>query len=156
MLDFQDLPTDHGAYVLHLSLAQPQLICIGRLGLQQFSVGDYVYSGSARGAGGLRARVNRHLRGSGIRHWHIDYLCAVAQVQDVFYTVTDNLLECLWSQAVARLPQAFIPVPRFGSSDCQSGCKAHLVALTLGFNLASIQTTLSFDGTISLVQLGRS
>jgi Uri superfamily endonuclease len=91
-------------------------------------MGPYLYVGSARGAGGLRARVGRHLLGGGARHWHIDYLRADAEVLGAFYTVTDRMLECEWSQTLAQLPRAFIPVPHFGSSDCKSGCTAHLIA----------------------------
>jgi Uri superfamily endonuclease len=76
------------------------------------------------------ARVGRHLRGDSPRRWHIDYLRAVAEVQNVLYTVTDAPLECAWSQALAHLPNAFIPVPLFGASDCRSGCGAHLIGFS--------------------------
>ena len=129
MPDFHDLPSVHGAYVLPLFISRSQAIIIGRLGQHCLPVGHYFYVGSACGAGGLRARVGRHLRGDGARHWHIDYLRGAAEVRNVFYTVTDTSVECLWSQALAQLPNAFIPVPHFGASDCRSGCRAHLVAL---------------------------
>jgi Uri superfamily endonuclease len=127
MLDFDDLPISSGVYVLRLFLSRSQVLVIGRLGRHHLPAGHYFYVGSARGAGGLRSRVGRHLRGDGTPHWHIDYLRAVAEVQNVLYTVTDSRLECAWSQAVPQLPQAFIPVPRFGADDCRSGCAAHLV-----------------------------
>jgi Uri superfamily endonuclease len=122
-----ELPATHGTYALHIVLTQSQLLIIGRLGRQRFPGGHYFYVGSARGPGGLRSRVGRHVRGDGQPHWHIDYLRACAEVRAVFYTVTDTPLECAWCQAVAQLPQAFIPVAHFGASDCRSGCAAHLI-----------------------------
>ncbi len=68
MINFQDLPASHGTYVLHLFVSHAQPIEVGRLGLQHLPIGDYFYIGSARGAGGLRARVGRHLRGDGAPH----------------------------------------------------------------------------------------
>ncbi len=86
------------------------------------------------GTGGLRARLGRHLRGEGKSHWHIDTLRRVARVQDICYLAAPWItvgqrLECLWSQALASLPGATVPVPGFGASDCRLGCPAHLVAL---------------------------
>lgn len=127
MIVLSDLPVSHGTYAVHLSVSLARLISIGRLGQYRVPLGDYFYLGSARGAGGLRARVGRHLRGDGALHWHIDTLRAAAEVCEAFYTVTDTPLECVWSQALAQLPDAFIPVPHFGSSDCRSGCSAHLI-----------------------------
>jgi Uri superfamily endonuclease len=150
-----NLPASSGAYVLHLEVVQPESISIGRLGWQSLPAGHYFYMGSACGAGGLRARVNRHLRGGGNRHWHIDYLRAVAEVQDVFYTVADRRLECVWSQSLIQFPRAFIPVPHFGSSDCRSGCAAHLVALPRHLRLASVLEKLSAASNTQLVHLCR-
>jgi Uri superfamily endonuclease len=138
MINLQDLPAVPGTYVLHLSVLLVQRVSVGHLGQQHFPIGAYFYVGSARGAGGLRARVGRHLRGDGARHWHIDYLRAVAEVRNAFYTVTDTPAECAWSQALAQLPHAFIPVPRFGSSDCRSGCGAHLIAFSRRADNASV------------------
>ena len=142
MFDIHDLPASRGAYVLHLSVASAQRISVGRLGHYHFSAGDYFYVGSAHGAGGLRARIGRHLRGAGTRHWHIDYLRAIADVHEVFYTVTDESLECAWSHALARLPRASIPAPHFGAGDCRSGCVAHLIAFPPRTHLTAVPRIL--------------
>jgi len=153
MINFLDLPISHGSYGLHLSVRRAQPIGVGRLGQYHLPLGDYFYLGSARGAGGLQARVGRHLRGDGARHWHIDYLRAVAEVRNVFYTVADTSLECAWSQALAQLPAAFIPIPRFGSSDCRSGCRAHLIAFPRRSRPVSVQEVLSVVSTSPVVLL---
>jgi Uri superfamily endonuclease len=97
--------------------------------------------------------VGRHLRGAGALYWHIDYLRTVSEVRAVFYTVTDKALECGWSQALAQLPHAFIPVPHFGSSDCRSGCAAHLVAFPRRADLAEVQHVLGQVAGAPLVRL---
>ncbi len=153
MLDFRDLPAAHGAYVLPLIVSRPQSITIGCLGQYRLPAGHYFYVGSARGAGGLRARVGRHLRGDGALHWHIDYLRAVVEVQGALYTVTDRALECEWSQALAQLPQAFIPVPHFGSSDCRLSCAAHLIAFPCDPDIFNVQRALGQAAHAPLVQL---
>jgi Uri superfamily endonuclease len=128
------IPRKPGAYGLHLHLYQPKEILIGRLGSHLFPAGGYLYLGSAFGPGGLAARLGRHLRGGSHPHWHIDALRAVSQVKGYCYLVRQSPtkptpLECLWSQALTRLPGTRVPAPGFGASDCRSGCPAHLVAL---------------------------
>jgi len=153
MSDFSILPAARGAYVLHLYISRPQLLIVSRLGQYRLPAGYYFYAGSAHGAGGLQARVGRHLRRAGTLHWHIDYLRAVSKVQDVFYTVTDEARECKWSRALAQLPRAFIPIPYFGSSDCRSGCVAHLVAFPRRAEFAGVQRVLEQAAGAPLVRL---
>jgi len=130
-----NIPALPGSYILWLRLPQPQDLVVGRLGRFPFPAGDYLYMGSARGAGGLRARLGRHL--SGVRfqrlgklHWHIDYLRQVTQARGFGYNLASKK-ECLWSQKLAALPKACFPVPGFGASDCRSGCNAHLIYLPM-------------------------
>jgi Uri superfamily endonuclease len=153
MSDFYDLPAARGSYVLHLCVSHPRLLIVGRRGPHSLPAGHYFYAGSAHGAGGLRARLGRHLRGDGAVHWHIDYVRAVAEVQTAFYTVTDDALECAWSQALAQLPRAFIPVLHFGSTDCRSGCAAHLVAFPRRADCAGVPQVLAQAAGVSLARL---
>jgi Uri superfamily endonuclease len=139
----QTIPREPGSYLLWLHLSKSQHLMVGKLGRFKFLSGDYVYTGSAHGPGGLQARLRRHLRGSGQLHWHIDHLRAIAQVPGYGYQVStvyiENPLhsqpkECTWSLNLAALPEAKLPVPGFGSSDCRFGCKAHLVYFPEGIN----------------------
>lgn len=131
-----DLPVAPGTYALHLRLAHSTHLCVGKLGEYNFPAGEYIYLGSARGSGGLRARLGRHLYGDGKHHWHIDTLRANAQVCSYHFVKQaageiqhkTAPLECLWSQALANANQALIPAVGFGASDCRAGCTAHLVA----------------------------
>jgi Uri superfamily endonuclease len=108
---------------------------IGRLGSFSFPDGYYTYAGSARGPGGLKARLNRHLGDRKQLRWHIDYLLREARVQQIWKAFSHEKLECLWTRALLRMLHASIPVPRFGSSDCD--CETHLVHFT---SLPSPQT----------------
>ena len=119
------LPDQSGTYALILRLPRCATIDVGRLGRFQFPAGWYVYVGSARGPGGLAARVSRHLRSSKRLHWHVDYLRAEARPDQIWYAVGTRKRECVWAQALTSLPGASIPVPGFGASDCR--CPAHVV-----------------------------
>jgi len=145
-----DLPAQAGSYALWLRLGQPQNLAIGKRGDFLFPAGNYVYLGSARGPGGLRARLGRHLRGGGKSHWHIDYLRGLAQVRGFGYVIGDRgkpwlaPTECTWSQKLAALPEAQTPISGFGSSDCTSGCVAHLVFFPFA-DIEQISTLLNCE-----------
>jgi Uri superfamily endonuclease len=148
-LAVSDLPAEAGSYALHLQLAFPQLIRVGKLGAYDFPAGEYVYLGSAHGSGGLRARVGRHLRVEKPRHWHIDYLLARAGLLGLCWVVSPTRLECSWSQALTRLPTARLPIPGFGASDCRShagNCRAHLLSFPCRISPAEICAALPETG----------
>lgn len=119
------LPDQPGSYVLILKLPRPATIGVGQLGRFQFPAGWYAYAGSARGPGGLAARVSRHLRSPKPLRWHVDYLRACARPIAAWYAIGTRKRECAWAQALAGLVGAFVPAPRFGASDC--GCPTHLI-----------------------------
>jgi Uri superfamily endonuclease/ADP-ribose pyrophosphatase YjhB (NUDIX family) len=117
-----DLP---GAYALILNLSREEEIVVGRLGRFEFPAGWYVYLGSARGPGGLAARLARHRRSAKSLHWHVDYLRAQARPVGAWYVVGDERKECSWAEALSSLEGASLPAEGFGASDCH--CPAHLV-----------------------------
>jgi len=122
------LTNEPGTYVLLLRLSRVTGIDVGRSGRFSFPVGWYTYVGSARGPGGLAARISRHLRSPKPLHWHIDYLRLCALPVRAWYAIGLRRRECAWARALSTLPGASIPVPRFGASDCR--CPAHLVHFT--------------------------
>ena len=140
-----DLPTSPGVYIIHLELLHHRAICIGKLGETQFFPGDYLYVGSARGSGGLRSRMGRHLEGSEKRHWHIDWLRPSVEVRGYYYQETNKNLECDWSQVILNLPGCSVPLQGFGASDCRdkkSACAAHLMFFSEGINVNLIRRSL--------------
>ena len=117
-----------GSYVLALRLDARHTLRVGRLGEIDLPAGWYLYAGSARGPGGLPARLARHRRrvGAGKRlHWHIDYLREAATWGGAWGRVTNERLECTWAAMLRRLTGAHVVAPGFGASDCH--CPAHLV-----------------------------
>lgn len=114
------------------------------MGEIDFPAGEYVYLGSARGPGGLRARLGRHILNKTKKspHWHIDHLRQVTTVLSCIYLATipgsphpwsptkPVPTECLWSQALVELVEVDVPALGFGASDCNAGCPAHLVKLS--------------------------
>jgi len=127
-----DLPNQSGTYALILKISRPRWLQIGRLGRFDLSSGFYVYLGSACGPGGIKARLGRHLRLGGKPHWHIDYLRSESEVCGYGYLLYEQdvelkiPMECRWSQVLASQPSSSIPIPKFGASDCKSGCPAHV------------------------------
>ena len=120
-----------GTYVLALWLDASHTISIGRLGRFVFPSGWYLYVGSARGPGGVGARLRRHWRrgASGKRmHWHVDYLREYAVWGGAWARCSEQRLECTWADALRRLPGASTVAQGFGASDCR--CVTHLVRVS--------------------------
>lgn len=115
--DAQNLPALPGAYVLVLDLAEDVVLQLPRKPEAVLAPGRYLYFGSARGLGGIKARVARHMRREKPVRWHVDRLTTAGEV--------GGGDECA---LVARFPDLPVPMPGFGSSDCRT-CASHLLAL---------------------------
>ena len=113
-----------GTYALLLRARSGRRIQIGRCGSLAVRPGWYVYIGSAFGPGGLRARLRHHCRVSERPHWHIDYLRRAATPELVWYSHDPQHREHSWAESVGRLGSAQVPLPGFGTSDCN--CRSHL------------------------------
>jgi Uri superfamily endonuclease len=112
------LPRSGGTYVLLSECCQRQgSVRIGRFGTLTLEFAWYAYVGSAFGAGGLRARVGRHLRREKPLRWHFDYLRPYVEPRAVWYLASALRCESAWASALARLPGAAVPLPGFGASD---------------------------------------
>jgi Uri superfamily endonuclease len=121
------IPAFPGAYALVLNLREPlSLSDIRRFRDRTLAPGLYAYFGSARGPGGLAARVGRHLRAGRRPHWHIDRLLARGEVVRVLVWPEGD--ECRWRAGVQADRRASVPLPGFGSSDCRA-CPAHLLSV---------------------------
>ncbi len=116
----EELLVVQGYYVLILEVSEG--LVIDTRGGRRFSLdpGLYVYVGSARGPGGLLARIKRHLRRNKKLFWHIDYLTTRESVRIMaVYSLVDMVdprrdYESLLS---ARLTKLLEPVEGFGASD---------------------------------------
>ncbi|MEN8150809.1 MAG: GIY-YIG nuclease family protein [Planctomycetota bacterium] len=111
-----------GTYILLMTLARPRSVEIGRLGVRRFEAGLFAYVGSARGPGGLAARLGRHFAGTGPKRWHLDWLRPHVEVVGALVREGRERVECAWAAWVAE--RAAGCVVGFGSSDCR--CPGHL------------------------------
>ena len=126
--EVDDMPDAAGAYLLALRLERPvdvafRASCCGRL-----SPGLYIYAGSARGGGGIRARLRRHLAPDKKLHWHIDQLTVRAAELAGLAVVGGE--ECALIDKLLATSRFDVPLPGFGSSDCRR-CASHLMMLSV-------------------------
>lgn len=126
-----------GTYVLVMRLPRRRVLRIGGLGTFPLEPGWYLYAGSARGPGGVRGRVNRHLRRDKRLHWHVDYLATVADVAEVWFTHDGEISEHDVIHMLTRMDGIQVPVRGFGSTDCRAGCTAHLLHVSTNAHLTA-------------------
>ena len=113
-----------GTYVLRFRCGSKCDVVVGRIGLLALRPGEYLYVGSAMGAGGLHARVAKHMHHSEKNHWHIDYIKPYLYFEGAWLVESSQRLEHRWAKALQALPQLTMPQKKFGASDC--GCESHL------------------------------
>ena len=108
-----EAPSLPGAYVLAVEIAKPVTVTLPGKPAATLKPGRYLYCGSARGPGGLRARLGRHMRRGKAVRWHIDRLTEAGTVLGAW--VFPDGHECDLVTAVSSLP---VPIAGFGSTDC--------------------------------------
>ena len=133
-----------GSYVLVMQLSQAQDLAVGKLGTHRFEPGCYLYFGSALNS--LEGRLRRHLLPDKKLHWHIDFLSAIATIQEVWWAEGMARQECAWTQTALGLPRVSIPVKGFGSSDCRR-CPSHLVYLPSLEDVGALARIISTDSS---------
>jgi Uri superfamily endonuclease len=121
-----EAPASPGAYLLLVMLPAPVSVALPHRAEATLPPGRYLYAGSARGPGGLRARLARHQRADKKPHWHVDRLTLAGQVPGAWTFPGGG--ECAIVAALRHLPA---PLPGFGSSDCRR-CVSHLLAWPAG------------------------
>ena len=110
-----EIPACRGVYIYLFRLEEGLEAAVGSLGPQKFPPGIYAYVGSARGPGGVRARVCRHVAREKRLRWHIDYVSVRAEPIGVSYTCSNDCSEGSLALECGRLLTPWIK--GFGSSD---------------------------------------
>lgn len=123
--DLHRLPAMPGAYALILNLGQEVHVDRPRNAPGALSPGWYVYAGSARGPGGIRARLARHFRVDKRIHWHIDQLTSLSGVR-IWASIVPGGHECDLVTQLIRTKLFRTAFAGFGSTDCRQ-CEAHLL-----------------------------
>lgn len=122
--EINGLPPIKGAYLLVISLSEAFDLEISSLPPTNMQTGFYIYCGSARGPGGIKARLKRHFAKAKRRHWHIDHL-TLATSKSAALPIADGD-ECILVSQLLNSRQFSTPVTGFGASDC-STCQSHLL-----------------------------
>ncbi|MGB9828130.1 MAG: GIY-YIG nuclease family protein [Thermosphaera sp.] len=121
----EDVLDSPGCYVLAL-IIEDNLEVRTRSSFFKIPRGIYFYVGSAKGPGGVKNRVFRHLLRNGRRHWHIDYLLDSVRARVAgFYTIPSKRGVDCEVEAAKALSTALKPVLGFGSTD-KIGDVSHL------------------------------
>ena len=114
-------PSAPGAYVLLIGLAVPVEVALPGKPKTTLGPSRYLYCGSAKGPGGIRARLARHMRIEKSIRWHVDRLTKVGTVIGAWTFPGGN--EC---DLVRTLSHLSFPIPGFGNTDCPK-CQSHLL-----------------------------
>ena len=124
-----EIPSAPGTYILLGFINEESDFQVGKLGVVRLGVGRYVYCGSALGPGGLKARIQRHLKKEKKHFWHIDYLSQLFAIQETWLRIGMQRLECQICRTLQRHFLCQNPVSGFGSTDCRAGCKSHFLSI---------------------------
>ncbi len=113
-----------GAYLLLIRLAFRLEVNLKNRSLA-LPPGWVLYAGSARGPGGMAARVQRHLRARKKIHWHIDKI--TTRVRPTAAFCYPDRCECDLVRDLLLHQEFSFPIPGFGSTDCRV-CESHLLS----------------------------
>jgi Uri superfamily endonuclease len=120
-LKVDEAPSLPGAYAMAIELSDEVAVTFsGRLRIA-LPAGRYLYCGSTKGPGGLKARLSRHMRRGKSVRWHVDQLTEQGLV--IGNWIFPGGDECRLVQMCSHLP---MPIAGFGSSDCTT-CRSHLL-----------------------------
>ena len=111
-----------GAFVLIIELAEPIEVTLPGKPKTTLQAGRYLYCGFAKGSGGIRARLSRHMRPDKVIHWHVDQLTDAGRVTGAW--IFPGRDECELVRALSHLSA---PIRGFGSTDCLK-CWSHLLS----------------------------
>jgi len=121
------IPATGGCYLLFIHLPRRALVIHGGpFDDARLAPGWLIYAGSARGAGGLRSRLSRHMRREKKIRWHIDHLTSRRAVAGAMCFTETELDECELASRLTNGQGVTMPLPGFGASDCRS-CRSHLL-----------------------------
>jgi Uri superfamily endonuclease len=129
---------DPGVYAIIIYIKDNINLTLAK-NIHYFSPGYYVYLGSAKQYGGIKTRVNRHLKRNKKLKWHIDYLTSnpLVKIDAIIYAKTKIFKECTFVK-ILKKNYFEIASKNFGSSDCKEKCGAHLLKPIKSINFKQI------------------
>ena len=128
-LSADEAPSLPGAYAMAVELTDKAAVTLSGRSPIALPAGRYLYCGSAKGPGGLKARLSCHMRRGKSVRWHVDQLTEHGLVIGGWIFPGGD--ECRLVQMCSHLP---MPIGGFGSSDCAT-CRSHLLIWPNGMAL---------------------
>ena len=128
-LNADEAPSLPGAYAMAIELTNKVAVTLSGRSPIALPAGRYLYCGSAKGPGGLKARLSRHMRRGKSVRWHVDQLTEQGLV--IGAGIFPGGDECRLVRMCSHLP---MPIGGFGSSDCAT-CRSHLLIWPNGMTL---------------------
>jgi histidyl-tRNA synthetase len=110
-LKADEAPSLSGTYAIVIELADTAAVTLSSRSPIVSPAGRYLYCGSAKGPGGLKARLSRHMRRGKLVRWHVDQLTDRGLVIGSWIFPGGD--ECKLVQMCSHLP---MPIAEFGSS----------------------------------------
>ena len=140
----EKVPREPGVYILVIHVRRTITVKTGRR-VFMLRPGYYLYVGSARGPGGLHARVARHARREKKVWWHIDRVTVsphsqILRVLCLAARELPALSESIVSNCLAG--KGLAPIPGFGSSDDPLAASHFFYTSRLGEALAASTSCL--------------
>jgi Uri superfamily endonuclease len=124
-LNAAEAPSLPGAYAMAIELADTAVVMLsGRLPIALPAGRTFIVA--LLKAGGLKARLSRHMRRGKSVRWHVDQLTEQGLVIGSWIFPGGD--ECKLAQMCSYLP---MPIAGFGSSDCAT-CRSHLLQWSNG------------------------
>ncbi|MEM1509811.1 MAG: GIY-YIG nuclease family protein [Thermofilaceae archaeon] len=127
-----ELPVVPGVYALVIIVLNEIELKTRRFELR-LRPGCYVYIGSARGPGGLAARISRHLKLNKKVRWHIDHLTTKSVAIHYIVFSFNISTECPLTPQLELLGFKHC-VKGFGNTDCKARCTSHLLRFDGGID----------------------
>jgi Uri superfamily endonuclease len=141
-----NIPAVPGIYLIIGRLDSAIRLTSGPFAGNEVLSGHYLYSGSARGPGGLFSRISRHLNLETKKFWHFDHLKASLCFEEIIFSANRISEECEFIKEIQKLEGVSFPMPLFGASDCRRQCPAHLARLPLSISIGSVFRILNGHG----------
>jgi Uri superfamily endonuclease len=143
-----------GIYVFIFRVLNDLNISIGSLGMVYIPQGLYGYIGSARGFGGVKARVLHHIKKNKKRlWWHIDYLTTMPDVAPLYIVFAETVKDIEYSLS-QQMDLAYCwnrYIKGFGSSDKDSYTHLYLCKCNVDRCIIDIVNIFKSLGLVAIV-----
>ena len=124
LLKADEAPSLPGVYAMAIEFADAVAVTLSGQPPITLPAGRYLYCGSAKGPGGLKARLSRHMRRGKSVRWHVDQLTEQG-LDDRRFGYFPEVTSARWCECVricqCQLPGSAAVIARPAAVICYSG-----------------------------------